>query len=238
MGQAYGFMLYSTWVNYNDEMDRSVTIQGLRDRALIYAGGKYLGVYMRDRKNEPVRFTVPKEGIRVDILVENMGRVNFANFLPDENKGICGYVKLDIYQDDGSFIPWENTRKSGWTNTSLPIKSEDLAKIDWTKPTKENRPAIFYGEFEATPGVDTFINPDGWEKGCIFINGFNIGRYWKVGPQGTLYIPGELLNDKNTIHILELHNPKSDLTIKCDDKPSLDTIKESGDDLIISEIVG
>lgn len=92
MGQAYGFMLYSTWVNYNDEMDRSITIQGLRDRALIYANGKYLGAYMRDRKNEPVRFAVPKEGIRIDILVENMGRVNFAKFIPDENKGICGYV--------------------------------------------------------------------------------------------------------------------------------------------------
>lgn len=56
-----------------------------------------------------------------------------------------------------------------------------------------------------------------------------------MGPQGTLYIPGELLKEKNTIHILELHSPKADLTIKCDDKPSLDTIKECGD-LVVSVV--
>lgn len=235
MGQAYGFMLYSTWVNYTDDKVRSITIDGLRDRALIYADGKYIGGYMRDRKNEPVKFTVPKEGIKIDILVENMGRVNYGNRLPDEYKGISGFVKLDVFEEDGSLNPWDYSRKSGWTNVSLPIKSEDLEKIDWSKTAKDQRPAFFSGEFDAVPGVDTFINPNGWEKGCIFINGFNIGRYWSVGPQGTLYIPGELLKEKNTIHILELHSPKSDLTIKCDDKPSLDTIKECGD-LVVSVV--
>ena len=235
MGQAYGFMLYSTYVRYTDDKTRSIYIDGLRDRALIYADGKYIGGYMRDRKNQPVKFTVPKEGLKIDILVENMGRVNYGNRLPDEYKGICGLVKLDLIEEDGSIYPWDYTRKSGWTNISLPIKSDDLNKIDWSKTAKNDRPAIFYGEFEAIPGIDTFINPDGWEKGCIFINGFNIGRYWNVGPQGTLYIPGELLKEKNTIHILELHNKKENSVIKCDDKPSLDTITECGD-LVISVV--
>jgi len=93
---------------------------------------------------------------------------------------------------------------------------------------KENRPAIYKGSFEAIPGVDTFINPDGWKKGCIFINGFNIGRYWNVGPQGTLYIPGELIKEKNTVHIFELHSPNPELTLYCDDKPSLDIIELDG----------
>lgn len=226
MGQAYGFMLYSTRVEYTDDRMRAITIEGLHDRALIFVDEKYLGVYMRDRENIPVKFIVPKEGLKIDILVENLGRVNFGNCITEEKKGICGLIKIDIIEANGNINSSNYTRKSGWTNISLPVKSEDLEKIDWSKCTKDNRPAFFYGEFDADAGVDTFINPYGWEKGCIFINGFNIGRYWKVGPQGTLYIPGELIKDKNTIHILELHNPKSDMTIRCDDMPSLDTLTE------------
>lgn len=226
MGQAYGFMLYSTRVEYTDDRMRAITIEGLHDRALIFVDEKYSGVYMRDRENIPVKFIVPKEGLKIDILVENLGRVNFGNCITEEKKGICGLIKIDIIEANGNINSSNYTRKSGWTNISLPVKSEDLEKIDWSKCTKDNRPAFFYGEFDADAGVDTFINPYGWEKGCIFINGFNIGRYWKVGPQGTLYIPGELIKDKNTIHILELHNPKSDMTIRCDDMPSLDTLTE------------
>lgn len=34
----------------------------------------------------------------------------------------------------------------------------------------------------------------GWEKGVVFINGQNLGRYWNVGPQETLYLPGAWLD--------------------------------------------
>ena len=33
----------------------------------------------------------------------------------------------------------------------------------------------------------------GWRKGVVFINGFNLGRYWDVGPQRTLYVPAPLM---------------------------------------------
>ena len=62
------------------------------------------------------------------------------------------------------------------------------------------------------------------QKGNIWINGFNIGRYWNVGPQGTLYIPGELLKEHNTIHVLELHNDKNECKLSFENKPQLDTI--------------
>ena len=35
----------------------------------------------------------------------------------------------------------------------------------------------------------------GFKKGCVFINGFNLGRYWEIGPQGTLYLPKGLLKE-------------------------------------------
>lgn len=71
-----------------------------------------------------------------------------------------------------------------------------------------NNPTFFKGEFnvEGTP-QDTFLAMDGWTKGVAWINGFNLGRYWNVGPQKTLYLPAPLLNSgKNELVILELHN--------------------------------
>lgn len=49
-------------------------------------------------------------------------------------------------------------------------------------------------------------------QGVLFINGFNLGRYWPLaGPQMTLYLPKELLRQKgNSIDVLELQRaPKS-----------------------------
>ncbi|MBQ8496631.1 MAG: hypothetical protein IJ489_04140 [Clostridia bacterium] len=43
----------------------------------------------------------------------------------------------------------------------------------------------------------------GMQKGYVRINGFHLDRYWNVGPQYTLYVPGELLKEENTIEIFE-----------------------------------
>ena len=90
--------------------------------------------------------------------------------------------------------------------------------------SKKDRPAVWRGTFTAKPGVDTFVNMKGWTKGAVYVNGFNLGRYWNVGPQETLYLPGELVKEQNTIEILELHNPKADLSVTLDPKPMLDAI--------------
>jgi beta-galactosidase len=55
----------------------------------------------------------------------------------------------------------------------------------------------------------------GWHKGFVFVNGFNLGRYWCVGPQRTLYLPGELLKDTdNVIEVFEINRAKADLTVE------------------------
>ena len=142
-----------------------------------------------------------------------MGRVNQGHYILDEIKGITGHVTLD----DGSLL-------MDWKNISLPMTPDTLKKVDYTKKPKKDRPAIFKGEFAAKAGVDTFINMKGWTKGAVYINGFNLGRYWSVGPQETLYVPGELLKEHNTVEILELHTPKEDLCVRFDGKPMLDAI--------------
>ena len=227
MNSDYGFMLYSTDIKYVDDAKRSVKIEGVHDRATVYANGKYIGCAMRDRKCEPIVFDVPKSGVHLEILVENMGRVNYGCAMLNEEKGICGYVRIDILCEDGSVYPWNYGVKTKWINTALPC--DDMSKVDFGIEPKPDCPAVLEGTFKAEPGVDTFFNPSGWKKGFVEINGFNIGRYWSVGPQGTLYVPGELLKEDNVIRITELHTVPNDKTVSFSDKPLLDTIDKTCD---------
>lgn len=227
MEQDYGFMLYSTRLPYIDGKKRGITIDGLHDRATIYVNGKYVGCLMRDREMPMPVFDIPKEGAEIEILVENMGRVNYGSAMLDNKKGICGYVRMEMINDDGSVYPWNYGVHMSWTNSSITCRN--MSCVDFSKPARHNRPGIFEGLFKAKPGVDTFLNTKGWEKGFVEINGFNIGRYWSVGPQGTLYVPGELLKSDNTIRITEIHDYPDNLTVNFDDKPSLDTIDETRD---------
>ena len=64
------------------------------------------------------------------------------------------------------------------------------------------RPFRFAFTVEA-PG-DTFLDCSGWAKGCVFVNGFHLGRFWEAGPQKRLYLPGALLKKgENEIILFE-----------------------------------
>lgn len=77
-----------------------------------------------------------------------------------------------------------------------------------TAEAVSERPGFWKGHFKACAGIDTFVRLDGWNRGVVFVNGFNLGRYWKAGPQKTLYLPGELLHEgDNTIEVFEIHSP-------------------------------
>lgn len=59
-------------------------------------------------------------------------------------------------------------------------------------------------------------------KGAVLVNGFNLGRYWNIGPQKTLYIPGVLLKQgRNILMIIELHAASSDLMLNFKTEPDL-----------------
>lgn len=225
--QDYGFMLYSTRIEYTDSQLRRIKISELHDRATIYVNGKYIDTLMRDRVDTTAAFSVPPEGAQLDILVENMGRVNYGITMLKEEKGICGYVRIEVVCEDGSTYPWNYTCKSGWTNHSLTLK--DLSQIDYSVKPERNMPGFFTGCFAAQPGTDAFLSLDGWNKGVVWINGFNLGRYWKVGPQGTLYVPGELLKEQNEITVLELYSSEDNTKVSFVAQPSLDTIEQTTD---------
>ncbi|MBE6577029.1 MAG: beta-galactosidase [Ruminococcaceae bacterium] len=222
MDQPYGFMLYSSNIRYTDDTIRQLVINGLHDYALVFGNGEYLGTYMRDRECEPIRFYIPKEGMKLDILVENMGRVNSGHDMIFEKKGILGYVKIDLLKEDGTRYGANFSLVGNWKNYSLPMSGEDIEKLDYSLASKQNRPAVFTGSFDAKTGVDTFVNTNGWTKGVVYVNGFNLGRYWAVGPVESLYVPGEIVKEHNTVSVLELYSPSEGVTVDFDVHPSLD----------------
>ncbi|UVI27612.1 glycoside hydrolase family 35 protein [Paenibacillus spongiae] len=193
LGQSLGFILYSCHVS-GPRPEMQLTIQDVHDRALVFLDGEYIGVVERwNPKSIPVR--IPAGGAKLDILVENMGRINYGPYLKDY-KGITEGVRLN------------NQFLFGWTIYPLPLTGSDTGALTYQSVTdeKQNGPTFYRGTFEAHEAADTFIRLDGWVKGNIYINGFHLGRYWEAGPQKTLYIPGPLLKQGlNEIVIFELH---------------------------------
>jgi Beta-galactosidase len=191
LGQNYGFILYRNYLK-GPRMDQFIHIKELRDRALIFADGIYRGSMYRDR-DDIVKIDVPDERtIQLDILVENMGRVNYGPYLKD-CKGITEGVSLN-----GQYI-------YDWEVYTLPLK--DLSCLKYVETGKCDTPAFYKGCFWIDEPQDTFLRLDGWEKGIAYINGINLGRYWKEGPQKTLYVPGPfLVKGKNVVEVFELYS--------------------------------
>ena len=215
LDQDYGFILFSTHLNWTDDRERQIRIEGLADRATIYVDGQYRGCLMRDQENAPVRFHIAPEGSRLDILVENMGRNNFGRYLNDF-KGINGCVTLGFVRADGN-VSYPNGFVMNWTVRTLPLK--DISALH-AGDGKGDSPMFYRSTFRAEPGVDTFVDMANWGKGCVWVNGFNLGRYWTAGPQQALYLPGELLQAENEIVVLELH-PDHVPVLSFRDTPSL-----------------
>lgn len=128
--------------------------------------------------------------MKFDILLENMGRVNFGAKLEYQRKGIDGGVQINgHYHYD-------------WTIYPLPL--DNIEKIDFLAGYIEGTPSFYKFKLEVDEIADTFLDFNGWGKGCAFINGFNLGRFWEIGPQKRLYIPGPLLKKgENEIVIFE-----------------------------------
>nr|XP_020756568.1 beta-galactosidase-1-like protein 3 isoform X5 [Odocoileus virginianus texanus] len=139
------------------------------------------------------------------ILVENQGRVSFSWKIQNQRKGLIGPVTLDK-------IPL-----SRFTIYSLELKMTFFKKLrsaPW-RPLRgpSSSPAFHLGTLMAgSSPQDTFLQLPGWKHGCVFINGHNLGRYWNIGPQEALYLPGSWLQPgTNEIVLFEKEKSSSDI---------------------------
>nr|WP_201388842.1 beta-galactosidase [Ktedonobacter sp. SOSP1-85] len=203
--QNYGFILYRTTIS-GPRAEVPLILRDLHDRALVFANGALLGTLERSVPSPSLMLSVPAKGLTLDILVENMGRVNYGPDLLDR-KGITGGVLLGqqyLYH---------------WNVYPLPL--EDLSTLPFQAQGALKGPAFYRATFEVSSQEDTFLALPGWSKGVCWLNGFNLGRYWQRGPQHTLYVPGSLLKSgTNELVIFELHEPGT-CTVEFREQPHL-----------------
>ena len=179
--QDFGYILYRTELKGPFE-ELELICENIHDRAIFFLNGKRIGLKERSRINDVIRLSLDfGETAILDILVENMGRVNYGIKLLDR-KGILGGVRLGQRFHFG----WE----------MYPMTMDDLSGLSYGEATRHNEvPAFLRGtlRIEGNP-CDTFLKLDGFTKGFVTINGFNVGRFYNpAGPQKTLYVPAPLL---------------------------------------------
>lgn len=206
LGQDYGYVLYRAEISRGKEI-RTCKIRGGADRAILFADGKQTEIRNDYEMDRDTGFELQEEQGRLDILMENMGRVNYGPELELQKKGITHGVLLN-----GTF-------HMGWEMYRLPF--DDITRVDFSRAYTEGLPAFYRFTFEANEVGDTFLDLEGFGKGCAFVNGKNIGRFWEAGPQRRLYIPGPLLRKgKNEIILFETDGKASE-TIRLVDTPDL-----------------
>lgn len=197
LGQNFGFTMYSTTVKGPISGTR-LNFEVLHDRACVYFDGKLQGIFERDRRNPDIVLNLGVgESIKVDILVENMGRVNYGPMMRDR-KGVTGIRFGQQYH-----FGWE-IRPLTMPQYDEPNNLTDLPYVADTADTFTGS-VLKKGTMTVDEPADTFIRLDGYHHGCVWVNGFHLGRYYNdAGPQKTLYCPGVLLHEgENEVIVLE-----------------------------------
>lgn len=190
-GQNYGYILYRTAV-MNDEVIKEIRLENAADRVQCYHGGEYLFTAFGENIHNKFELETELRGGAVSLLCENIGRENFGTGLENQRKGISGGVKINDH------------RQYGFEIFPLELDGQQLSRIEFSEGFTLNAPGFYRFEFEADELCDTFLDTEGFGKGCAFINGFNLGRFWEIGPQKRLYIPAPLLKrGKNELVIFE-----------------------------------
>jgi beta-galactosidase len=211
LDQNFGFTLYSTVVKGPISGTR-LTFDVLHDRAAVYFDGKLMGIFERDRRNPEIVLDLKVgDAIKVDILVENMGRICYGEdtYFGDP-KGLTGGVELTFRKNGDVRIPGKVA--FNWDVTCLDMDNPE--QIQFEEGTDAKVPAFFRGTFKTDSRDSCFVRFDNLKKGFIWINGFNIGRYWERGPLEALYIPGALLEEENEIIVFETDGFRGEPTVE------------------------
>lgn len=207
LGQTFGHVLYTTKVKGPFRGTLSAPV--VKDRAIIFVDGKRQGVPMDRRvKRFTAEVDIPAGEHTLGLLVENLGRINFSKEMVGERKGLVGPVKLG------------DKTLTGWSHYSVPL---DNAWLESTKSisgdpaelSKLAEPVVYRGNFNVEKAGDTWLDMSKFGKGIVWVNGHNLGRYWQVGAQQGLFLPGCWLKEgQNEIALVEIDQSDTPLTLR------------------------
>jgi beta-galactosidase len=202
-GQDYGFILYKTELIGHKK--GRLTVTELHDYATVFLNGEYIGKL--DRREGLNTIELPESKVAnpvLEILVEGMGRINFAQHLIDR-KGITDRVTLN------------GMTLMNWQVYKLPMDRKFIYDLRSSGRAKTRPGQFFKGNFSLAVTGDTYFDLSGYSKGLVWVNGHNLGRYWDLGPQKRLFCPASFLKlGMNEIIIFDMHNtdPKPVAAVK------------------------
>ena len=206
LNQGLGYIYYRSHIGAARPVD-DFRLVSCMDRAHIFVNDSLELIQYDLELGEKATFELTAPTNELGVLVENMGRVNYSIKMNHQHKGIKDGVVIN-----GAF-------QSEWEIFSLPM--DNLDQIDFSQEYVSGQPSFTRFELDVTEVGDTFIDLEGWGKGFVVVNGFNIGRYWEKGPQKRLYIPGPLLKEGGNEIIVFESDGKVTETVTLSDQPDI-----------------
>ncbi len=204
-GIGYGYILYETTLN-RDYQNVCLSFERIGDRAQVFINRVPVGTVFVNDGDLAVRFSA-QAGDTLQILCENLGRTNFGSKMMLK-KGIVGRCLID------------GKLHFGWDAYPLPM--DNLDRLAFTEQSV-SAPAFYRFRMELNEKpMDTFLRTDSFRKGFAVLNGFNLGRYWEIGPQKALYVPASLLRQgENELILFESEGVKGTPIIEFTAQPDL-----------------
>lgn len=193
LGQDFGYIHYETTLK--ECVKGTLQIKDVRDYAVVLLNGKQIGSLDRRHRQSKIDIDVETVPAKLEILVENVGRVNYGSDILNNHKGITEKVTI-------------NDREiNGWIISPLPLYKAKVESYKFSGKKTGNGPAFHRGYFTLNETGDCFIKTKGWGKGAVWVNGYSLGKFWNIGPQQTLYLPAPWLKKgKNEIVVFEMED--------------------------------
>lgn len=200
-GIGYGAVLYETYVS--DIPDGAhLIVKGIRDNLQIFLNDDFLASVSRvDSDTFDVLLPTMQQGARLRLLVDALGRVgNIAGY--KDYKGLVGSVELVL--PDGKTVSI-----SDWKHYPLSADYSHFLSAKYLPIASNKVPGCYKATFKKVNDGDFFLYMGSWGRGEVWLNGYSLGRYWNIGPQQTLYVPGcWLKDDNNELVILDWVGPE------------------------------
>lgn len=229
MDMGWGIADYSTALP-KIPVGSMLTLNEPHDFAQVFVDGKYIGKIDRVKNEKTLMLPPVEKGAELCIRIEAMGRINFGRAIKDY-KGITKEVTISA-EMDGHEASWN---LKNWTIVPIPDNYETAVKAlsvgtETSKRTRQHaklltKAGYYRGHFTLRKPGNTFLNMEAFGKGQVYVNGHAIGRFWNIGPQQTLYLPGCWLKQgRNEVIVLDVVGPKGEPTSFGQDKPELDKL--------------
>ena len=239
LDKGWGSMIYQTTLP-TVSTPSLLTLNDCHDFAQVFIDGKYIGKIDRVKNEKSIVLPAVTSGQKLTILIEAMGRINFGRAIKDF-KGITKSVTLTAEADGHELtydlkhwriatIPCDYKTATKALSSAQPHSSSASAQPHWLPLRSPNvvsslKKGYYRANFTLKKVGDTFINMEAFGKGMVYVNGHALGRFWNIGPQQTLYVPGcWLKKGKNEVVVLDIVGPKGDPVAYCQDKPELDKL--------------